>query len=873
MVTRKSLLFFLALLSLNYLVASESDAPVISEVTITPSEVDVSVSDVTVTISTRVQDESGIANNPGGYLVNKSNASSLIAGSSFVLVSGDNKDGIWESTVTVPSTTASSEWGIFTDLFRDTWGNSVRATGGNLSVTNRYSESDAPVIVETNISPSSVNVTNKDQIVTLSVYIQDESGIANNPGGYLVNKSNASSLIAGSSFVLVSGDNKDGIWESTVTVPSTTASSEWGIFTDLFRDTWGNSVRATGGNLSVVNNHPPRIRSSSFNVNENSTRIGKLKVNDKDDDNLTYAVSGASSITINSTTGLLTFKKRPNYEQKSQYTFKAYVNDGQVTVSKKITINILDVNEPPSINESNFIINQGQTRKVQLTASDPEGDNIQFKNINGDDASYFTVSKTGVLKFREIPNFDKRTVFNISVEIDDGELTASENLKLTLRTQYFVQKGQTLIDPVSAAGGWFGYVLAASRNGNKMFVQGSAPDYAGVIREYNYIDGNWVNTSNIGDNNGYTYRNLGYSHFFINNAANKVFYLECLTKDNYACNLPDQSNGVELNFSEYNSISGRWQKNGSPLKMKTKDNFIGVDGRGRYIALREDVVLSSSIHNNPECVNIKVKRYKQKSNKDWKKFKKAFVQNNIDVSTNSDPVINFSEGGERLLFYNEYKCGSDGATENPQLRDNSIKVFEYDDNAWVKLGNTIKLDQIFGDARLLSGTYKPIIKINPDLTKIAIAFSTYSMSNDNLSHIYFFNFDASRNKWIRDQQHIKSSFSYGTDTTVHKGYDLFDISDDFKTVIVKDKGFQYGENEVHPPMIIYKYKEGRWKKFGYKIIDDYIHDSDDWGAKVFGKDAQNTLTGDGKNFILHNLYPETEWGKYGFVKMFEIKGN
>ena len=833
----------------------------------------------TVTISVRVQDATGVSVATAGALGKSGSLTDQKSISPWVLVSGDATDGIWESSITFTPSTPTSSWYIVSGFWSDSWGNQGYNSffDTELNVINDNSESNAPSISEPSITPSTVNVTRKEANVTISFRVQDETGVVGVSGGKLTRSMN-NGLFANidiTPWTLVSGDEKDGFWEATATIPSSTPTSEYYPYSGIWTDSWGNkkSESFVDTLLSVVNNHPPKIRSSSFNVNENSTRIGKLKVNDKDDDNLTYAVSGASSITINSSTGLLTFKKRPNYEQKSQYTFKAYVNDGQVTVSKKITINILDVNEPPSINESNFIINQGQTRKVQLTASDPEGDNIQFKNINGDDASYFTVSKTGVLKFREIPNFDKRTVFNISVELDDGELTASENLKLTLRTQYFVQKGQTLVDPVSGELGHFGYILAASQNGNKMFVKGSAPDNAGVIREYNYIDGNWVNTSNIGDNNGYSWRQLGYSHFFINNAANKVFYLECLTKDGYSCIMPDQSNGVELNFSEYNSISGRWQKNGSPLKMKTKDNFIGVDGRGRYIALREDVVLSSSIHNNPECVNIKVKRYKQKSNKDWKKFKKAFVQNNIDVSTNSDPVINFSEGGERLLFYNEYKCGSDGATENPQLRDNSIKVFEYDDNAWVKLGNTIKLDQIFGDARLLSGTYKPIIKINPDLTKIAIAFSTYSMSNDNLSHIYFFNFDASRNKWIRDQQHIKSSFSYGTDTTVHKGYDLFDISDDFKTVIVKDKGFQYGENEVHPPMIIYKYKEGRWKKFGYKIIDDYIHDSDDWGAKVFGKDAQNTLTGDGKNFILHNLYPETEWGKKGFVKMFEIKGN
>ena len=608
-------------------------------------------------------------------------------------------------------------------------------------------------------------------------------------------------------------------------------------------------------------------------MNENQTNIGKLKVKDEDGDTLTYAITGTSAISIDSSTGQLTFRKPPNYEYKSEYSFKAFVNDGTTTKSKRITVNILDVNESPSLSLSNYIINQGETRKVQLQASDPEGDNIQFRKINGGDASYFTVSKTGVLKFRQRPNFDNRTVFNISVELDDGELTASESLKLTLRTQYFVQKGQTLFDPVTGSSwaGWFGNVLAASSDGNKMFVQGAAPDYAGVIREYNYIDGNWINTSNIGNNKGYTYRKLGHSHFFINNDANKLFYLECLTKDNYACSLPDQSNGVELNFSEYNSITGRWQNNGSPIRIKTKDNFIGVDGRGRYIALREDNVLSSLSNNYPECINIKVKRYKQKSNKDWKKFKKAFMQNNIDVTQGARPVIKFSKGGDRLLFYNQHRCSGDGTARYSW--DNSVKVFEYDNNGWVKLGNTIKLDQIFDNAYIpIEDYYFPIIKINADLTKIAITHSSKNLRDNNISHIYFFSFDASRNKWIRDRQYIETSFSGGHDTTMHWGYDLFDISDDFKTIIVKDKDFQYGENNLHPPMIIYKYEEGRWKKFGYKVTDDLIHDTDSWGARVFGKDAQNKLTSDGKNFIIHNLYPETDTNKYGFVKMFEIKG-
>ena len=57
---------------------------------------------------------------------------------------------------------------------------------------------------------------------------------------------------------MISGDNKDGVYESVITVPTTAAPGDYRVFSGFITDEWGNtssfSIGAGDeGGLTVVN--------------------------------------------------------------------------------------------------------------------------------------------------------------------------------------------------------------------------------------------------------------------------------------------------------------------------------------------------------------------------------------------------------------------------------------------------------------------------------------------------------------------------------------------------------------------------------------------------------------------------------------------
>ena len=101
--------------------------------------------------------------------------------------------------------------------------------------------------------------------------------------------------------------------------------------------------------ISAVNDAPVINTNSSINYSENDNTPIDISVNDVDNDELTVTVTGADIDDFNfvSETVLLNFKNTPAYETKNKYQITITATDGQIEVSKDITINILDINENP----------------------------------------------------------------------------------------------------------------------------------------------------------------------------------------------------------------------------------------------------------------------------------------------------------------------------------------------------------------------------------------------------------------------------------------------------------------------------------------------------------------------------------------------
>ena len=109
------------------------------------------------------------------------------------------------------------------------------------------------------------------------------------------------------------------------------------------------------------------------------------------------------------------------------------------TVSKSVTINILDVNEEPVIVNLNSVleIDENLLNVVQVNATDKEDDLICYF-VNGQDKAFFEISSSGLLSFKQAPDYEEPkdnggdNKYDISISVsDDCTSSTSSNIQLT----------------------------------------------------------------------------------------------------------------------------------------------------------------------------------------------------------------------------------------------------------------------------------------------------------------------------------------------------------------------------------------------------------------------------------------------------------
>ena len=100
---------------------------------------------------------------------------------------------------------------------------------------------------------------------------------------------------------------------------------------------------------SQTNTAPELIGLTDYVVNENDTTVTTIEASDADGDTITYSITGVDSslLAIDSSTGLLTFKSPPDYEnpqdenQDNIYNITVTASDGQLSASLGIIISVV----------------------------------------------------------------------------------------------------------------------------------------------------------------------------------------------------------------------------------------------------------------------------------------------------------------------------------------------------------------------------------------------------------------------------------------------------------------------------------------------------------------------------------------------------
>jgi hypothetical protein len=189
--------------------------------------------------------------------------------------------------------------------------------------------------------------------------------------------------------------------------------------------------------ITNVNDNDPAITSaSSFSAAENQTSVGTASATDADGDTLTYSLSGtdASSFSINSSTGVITFDSAPDYETKTSYSITVNVTDGTNTDTQALTISVTNVNDndPAITSGSSFSAAENQTAVGTVSASDADGDSLTY-SLSGTDASSFSInSSSGVITFDSAPDYETKTSYSITVNVTDGTNTDAQALTISV---------------------------------------------------------------------------------------------------------------------------------------------------------------------------------------------------------------------------------------------------------------------------------------------------------------------------------------------------------------------------------------------------------------------------------------------------------
>ena len=195
--------------------------------------------------------------------------------------------------------------------------------------------------------------------------------------------------------------------------------------------------------LDVENEGNPIIEGlSSQSVNENESINISFTVTDPQNDTITYSLSGVDkdlfTLTFDGLNASLTssskdYEAPEDSDSNNVYLVSVNFSDELNTTSQEIEISVSNINDnnPIITSSDTFIVEENQTAVATLTASDEDNDNLTF-SISGGDSSVLDITESGVLTFKEAPNFEAKNTYSITASVSDGTNSSSQGLVINI---------------------------------------------------------------------------------------------------------------------------------------------------------------------------------------------------------------------------------------------------------------------------------------------------------------------------------------------------------------------------------------------------------------------------------------------------------
>jgi len=213
----------------------------------------------------------------------------------------------------------------------------------------------------------------------------------------------------------------------------------------------------TGANLN-----PPSITSAAnFTVVENKTVIGTATASDTSP--VSYSLTGtdASAITINPSSGAMTFNVAPDFESKNSYSIVLNASDGDFSSSQDITITITDVSPQITTNELSVIENISNAGSIEATGS---GGALTY-SLTGIDADSFDISTNGVVTFKTPPDYEVKNKYTFVVNVTSGSETTLKSILIDVTNYSLVYEAKEKLVSI-------GYNVPVATPTNQTYVAG-----------------------------------------------------------------------------------------------------------------------------------------------------------------------------------------------------------------------------------------------------------------------------------------------------------------------------------------------------------------------------------------------------------------
>lgn len=141
----------------------------------------------------------------------------------------------------------------------------------------------------------------------------------------------------------------------------------------------------------------------------------------------------------------------PNLNYNGNDVFTYTITQGGLTSSANVSVTIQPVNDAPSIDATSILeAEENQSSVATIAVSDVDNDQLEL-SMSGVDADSLNLSNDNVLTFKEDPDYETKSSYEITLSLTDGIETVTKDITIQIIDISYVFTGKVMDGYISGA--------------------------------------------------------------------------------------------------------------------------------------------------------------------------------------------------------------------------------------------------------------------------------------------------------------------------------------------------------------------------------------------------------------------------------------